>query len=100
LAHGHFDEEPPGEARWWPSWRIRTADLAATEADYVALGHWNRAAQVGEETVRAYYSGSPDLAATVNLVRLASDGSVQVSRAPLLPSAERPGPSAPATLSF
>lgn len=83
VAHGHFDEEPPGASTWWPSWRIRAEELAATRADYVALGHWNRAAQVGDGATLAYYSGSPDLAATVNVVRLASDGSVQVTRKPV-----------------
>ena len=83
VAHGHYEEAGPGDARWRPSWRFRTQDLAAAEADYVALGHWNRAAKVGDGAVLAYYSGSPDLAGTVNLVRLAADGSVQVTQEPV-----------------
>ncbi len=54
VAHGHFDEDPPDASIWWPSWRFRAEDLAATRADYVALGHWNRAARVGDEAVLAY----------------------------------------------
>jgi hypothetical protein len=47
----------------------------------VALGHWNRAARVGTgTTVPAFYSGSPDLAKTVNVVRLRGNGMVDVSR--------------------
>jgi DNA repair exonuclease SbcCD nuclease subunit len=82
LAHGHF-EETSVDSRWWPSWRFRTEDLAALQADYVALGHWNRAVRVGDGQVLAYYSGSPDLAGTVNLVLLAGDGQVQVTQSSL-----------------
>lgn len=78
LAHGHF-EQTSVDSRWWPSWRFRTDDLAAVQADYVALGHWNRAARVADGQALAYYSGSPDLAGTVNLVLLAADGDVRVT---------------------
>ena len=44
--------------------------IAATGADYLALGHWDRAAQVGCGAVPAYYSGSPEYVHTVNFVRL------------------------------
>ena len=54
--------------------------IAATEADYLALGHWDRPERVGDGTVPAFYSGSPDLAQTVNVIRLTADGEVQVSR--------------------
>ena len=80
LAHGHYDEEVLGASVWRPSWRIRTEHLAAAQADYIALGHWNRAVRVGDSAALAYYSGSPDLAGTVNLVRLARDGSVRVTQ--------------------
>ena len=58
------------------------AEIDATEADYIALGHWNRAAQVGTGKVPAYYSGSPDLEHTINVIRLDGDG-VEVTRQPL-----------------
>jgi hypothetical protein len=59
---------------------ISDAHIDATGADYIALGHWNRAAQVGTGKVAAYYSGSPDLAKTVNLIRLTHNGAVEVTR--------------------
>ena len=80
MAHGHYDSAGQGTAAHRPSWLISDADIAATGADYVALGHWNRAVQVGNGAVPAYYSGSPDLARTVNMVRLDADGTVAVER--------------------
>ena len=81
LAHGHYEED--GAVPLRPSWLISDAEIDATEADYLALGHWNRAAQVGTGKVPAYYSGSPDLAKTVNVVRLTGNGDVEVTRAPI-----------------
>lgn len=78
MAHGHY--EPDGMARLFPSWLFGDAEIEATGADYVALGHWNRAAQVGNGSVPAWYSGSPGLAQSVNLVRLLSAGEVVVAR--------------------
>src|SRR2546430_1666545 len=66
-----------------PSWLLSDAMIAATGADYLALGHWDRAAQVGCGAVPAYYSGSPDYVHTVNLVRLLLSGDVVVSREPV-----------------
>ena len=78
TGHGHFvSEKPEGLA---PSWLISEAEITATAADYVALGHWNRHVCVANDSVPAYYSGSPDLARTVNLVRLYPSGQVQVDR--------------------
>jgi len=74
MAHGHYERDPDRGQLLHPSWLISDEEIAATGADYVALGHWNRAAKVGDGTVAAYYSGSPDLAATVNVVRLGGDG--------------------------
>jgi DNA repair exonuclease SbcCD nuclease subunit len=85
MAHGHY-EEPGASASdhmWRPSWRFRDEALAAVRADYVALGHWERAATVGDPDIRAYYSGSPATAGTVNVVRLVDDGGVHVSRRPI-----------------
>ena len=85
LAHGHFEQTIDAQARWLPSWRFRPQDLAAADADYVALGHWNRAVRVGDGQTLAYYSGSPDLASSVNLVRLGADGQVRVVQQALGP---------------
>ena len=78
LAHGHYEADGVPPLR--PSWLISDAEIEATGADYVALGHWNRPAQVGNGNVPAYYSGSPDLAGTVNVVRLGATGGVVVER--------------------
>ena len=67
-----------------PSWVFGDEEIAATSADYLALGHWDRAARVGDGIVPAYYSGSPHLARTVNLVRLTGAGEVVVTRERLL----------------
>ena len=73
---------PPWASR--ASWLISDDELAATGADYVALGHWNTPKRVGRRNeICAHYSGSPDLAGTVNLVRLKADGSVVVKRHPV-----------------
>jgi hypothetical protein len=77
MAHGHYVPVPDRTIRLRPSWLIGDAELAATGADYVALGHWNRAAKVGAV---AYYSGSPEYAGTVNVVRLGSTRTVSVQR--------------------
>jgi DNA repair exonuclease SbcCD nuclease subunit len=55
-------------------------EIAATGADYLALGHWDRPMRVGNGAVPAYYSGSPELAQTVNLVHLTPAGEVIVTR--------------------
>ena len=81
LAHGHYEED--GAIPLRPSWLISDAEIDATRADYLALGHWNRPAQVGTGAVPAYYSGSPDLAKTVNVVRLTGNGTVSVTREPI-----------------
>jgi DNA repair exonuclease SbcCD nuclease subunit len=80
LAHGHYD--PAADRSVFPraSWLINDEEIAATGADYVALGHWNRAVKVGNGGVAAYYSGSPEYAGTINVVRLASAGEVVVTQ--------------------
>jgi DNA repair exonuclease SbcCD nuclease subunit len=90
VAHGHYEPAPDRSARLAPSWLISDEQIAATAADYVALGHWNRALRVGNGSVAAYYSGSPDLAATVNLVRLTQSGKVVVTRETLSPPGGQP----------
>ena len=83
MAHGHY--EPP-ESRanpLRPSWIFSDEEIAATGADYLALGHWDRPMHVGNGVVPAFYSGSPELARTVNLVRLTAGG-VGVTREALI----------------
>jgi DNA repair exonuclease SbcCD nuclease subunit len=83
MAHGHY--EPPHNLATplRPSWLFTDDHITETRADYLALGHWDRAARVGDGSVPAYYSGSPDLAQTVNVIRLTQEGEVLVTREPL-----------------
>ena len=83
MAHGHYEPAPDRSKGPRPSWLIGDAEIAATGADYVALGHWNRALRVGSGSVPAHYSGSPEYAGTVNVVRLSEAAGVSVTRAGL-----------------
>jgi DNA repair exonuclease SbcCD nuclease subunit len=80
MAHGHYHPEPDRNAGPNPAWLIGREEIAATKVDYLALGHWNRAIRVGDRDVPAYYSGSPDLSDSVNVVRLKTGGKVAVRR--------------------
>jgi DNA repair exonuclease SbcCD nuclease subunit len=84
MGHGHYEPPETWANPLRPSWLISDAMIAATAADYLALGHWDRAAQVGNGAVPAYYSGSPEYVHTVNLVRLTASGEVVVTREPVL----------------
>jgi DNA repair exonuclease SbcCD nuclease subunit len=83
TAHGHWVTGPHDLHR---AWLIHDEEIAATGADYVALGHWDRALPVGDGSVPAFYSGSPDLARTVNVVRFRGPDLLDVTRAPVLDS--------------
>lgn len=78
AAHGHYVDELRDPNRLIGSWLIHREDLDATDADYVALGHWNQATKVGDENKQAYYSGSPEYAGTVNVVRFQDNGTIEV----------------------
>ncbi len=81
VAHGHWLEHQHDGHR---SWLMTDEEIAAVDADYVALGHWDRATIAGDGSVAAYYSGSPDLAKTLNLVRLDGTAGPDVSRVPIM----------------
>jgi DNA repair exonuclease SbcCD nuclease subunit len=83
AAHGHYVDAARDPNRLIGSWLIHREELSGIDADYVALGHWNQATRVGNGDVTAYYSGSPDYAGTVNIVRLRGNGRVEVSQAAL-----------------
>ncbi len=80
MAHGHYLPSPDRGAGLNPAWLIGREEIATTAVDYLALGHWNRAGRVAGGDVPAYYSGSPDLAGSVNVVRLKPGGKVAVRR--------------------
>jgi DNA repair exonuclease SbcCD nuclease subunit len=78
AAHGHFVDALRDPNRLIGSWLIHREELDATDADYVALGHWNQATKVGDDDRHAYYSGSPEYTGTVNVVRFHDNGKIQV----------------------
>ena len=80
VGHGHYEPPETWHNPLRPSWLISDAMIRETAADYLALGHWDRAAQVGCGAVPAYYSGAPHHVGTVNRVRLTHNGAVIVSR--------------------
>jgi DNA repair exonuclease SbcCD nuclease subunit len=84
MAHGHYEPPETRANPLRPSWIFSDEEIAATAADYLALGHWDRPLRVGNGIVPAFYSGSPDLAGTVNLIRLIPGGDVVVTRETLL----------------
>jgi DNA repair exonuclease SbcCD nuclease subunit len=81
MAHGHWVR---GDTDRHRAWLIRDEEIEATGADYVALGHWPQATEAGTGGVPAFYSGSPDLAGTVNIARFDDGGAPSVSRLPLV----------------
>jgi DNA repair exonuclease SbcCD nuclease subunit len=81
VAHGHWVQGPQDAHR---GWQIHDHEIAASGADYVALGHWDVPQPAGDGSVPAYYSGSPEVARTVNVVRFGSGG-VDVRRHALRP---------------
>jgi DNA repair exonuclease SbcCD nuclease subunit len=83
TAHGHYVDEARDPNRMIGSWLIHREELAATGADYVALGHWNQSTPVGNGEIAAHYSGSPEYTGTVNVIRLRKDGSVKFGKAQL-----------------
>lgn len=74
LAHGHYEAKPNLNNPLRPSWIISAEQILQVNASYLALGHWNTAKRVGGRGAHAYYSGSPDIAGTVNQVSLSSKG--------------------------
>lgn len=82
VAHGHWMR---GERDRHRGWLITTEEISNTGSDYVALGHWPQATPAGDGSLPAFYSGSPDLAGTVNHVRFSDSRPASVTRIPLLP---------------
>ena len=55
AAHGHYVDEARDPNRLIGSWLIYFEELIATGADYIALGHWNQATEVGNGEVRLLF---------------------------------------------
>ena len=83
MAHGHYVPKPARGEPLQPAWLIGDDDIDASGADYVALGHWNRAVGVGPGKIPAHYSGSPTLAHSINIIRLTAEGEVRVAIEPI-----------------
>jgi DNA repair exonuclease SbcCD nuclease subunit len=71
MAHGHWVQGPQDTHR---GWQIHDHQIATCGADYVALGHWDVPQPAGDGSVPAFYSGSPEIARTVNVVRFGTSG--------------------------
>ena len=86
IGHGHYIHP---QAVLEHSFHIREEHLAATERDYIALGHWEQMTRVSAgERVVAAYSGCPEglsyrKGGWVMLVDLMEDGSVRLTAHPL-----------------
>lgn len=78
MAHGHWSSGPTRVGA--RAWSFGDDDIVAANADYIALGHWDIAVRVGPAESLAYYSGSPQIARTVNVVSFADGGEVKVVR--------------------
>jgi hypothetical protein len=59
MAHGEFIGHARREAVIHPGSPITTEDILATNADYVALGHYDRTKCVSDAPIPAWYSGAP-----------------------------------------
>jgi len=71
LAHGHLVRYDEDRHR---SYLITSEQIAATDRDYVALGHWDVQHDVSAGDVVAWYSGSPKRYASCALVTFRSSG--------------------------
>jgi exonuclease SbcD len=70
LAHGHLNRGPADAGRAYP---IDPAEIAASDRDYVALGHWDVPFDASSGGVTAAYSGSPSRLGAGALVTLRLD---------------------------
>jgi DNA repair exonuclease SbcCD nuclease subunit len=70
LAHGHLVLGPADARR---AYLITPEEIAASDRDYVALGHWDLPRDVSVDGVAAAYSGSPSRVGRYALVALDTD---------------------------
>jgi DNA repair exonuclease SbcCD nuclease subunit len=89
LAHGQL---VLGAGDLHRSYLITSEEIAASDRDYVALGHWDVPRDVSAGPVAASYSGSPSRKSVCALVTLSFDGEerrVQVESLPVGAFVER-----------
>jgi len=77
VAHGYYVSKIPP---LFYSYLITEEEIVASGWDYIALGHIAVFRCICDEPVKAYYCGSPSVSGTVNLVDLAEETGVQVTR--------------------
>jgi len=77
VAHGYYVSETPP---FFYSYLIEEEEIVNSGWDYIALGHIAVFRCVCDEPVKAYYCGSPSITGTVNIVELAEEKGVQVTR--------------------
>lgn len=70
MAHGHLTRGPADLQRAYP---IDPAEIAASDRDYVALGHWDVPFDASSGAVVAAYSGSPSRSRVCALTTMALD---------------------------
>lgn len=70
LAHGHLTRGVDDIGRAYP---IAPQEIAGSNRDYLALGHWDVPSDATQGEVVAAYSGSPSRVGTSALVTLAAD---------------------------
>lgn len=84
MAHGHLTRGPADLQRAYP---IDPAEIAGSDRDYVALGHWDLPFDASSGAVVAAYSGSPSRSRVCALTTMTLDGcgrrTVQVERVAL-----------------
>lgn len=71
LAHGQL---VLGAGDLHRSYLITSEDIAGSDRDYIALGHWDVPRDVSAGTVAASYSGSPSRKSVCAIVTLSFDG--------------------------
>jgi DNA repair exonuclease SbcCD nuclease subunit len=71
LAHGQLVQSTDDLRR---AYLITPEEIAGSERDYVALGHWDVQRDVSAGPVAAWYSGSPSRKAVCALVTFTRDG--------------------------
>jgi len=85
LGHGHY--EPVEQDQFGRSSPLSPAEIEATGADYLALGHWHVRTDVSTENVVAWYSGAPHgvvSSGQMNLVDLCPGHGVAVQSLPVV----------------
>lgn len=84
MGHGHHIGDEPVESAYRSS-LITSTDIAATTADYVALGHHHAVTDVSAGGVVAWYSGAPSgyAGGRVLVVDFCPEGGVAVTPVPV-----------------